>query len=504
MHRNADGRRLTRRAVLVGALVFMLAHNGADRALSQAEHSRHSTSEPAVDCVLPGDSRCEEWTVSHDVGQFDRMSGMAASPDGSRVFVTGTNGVSGQASNNFITAAFDGGTGAFLWTATYDGPAGIEDVPRMVRVTPDGATVIVAGGINNAGIGQDRTDYGIVAYDAATGIRRWVSTYDSGLYDLPMDLTVSPGGEELYITGMSRGALGGVDLDFVTVGIDVASGDRLWVARDTSNRDGSYDTPLAVEASPDGKTVAVAGFWQVPGGKLAYGVLAYRAGDDEQAGQRLWQETHGHGWAWDVAFSPDSSRVYVTGEDQRGDTQVFDFGTVAFDAATGSKLWVDDYSTCRQSCTTYSLAVGPDDTVYVSGEGVTEHNAALASMDMHTVAFRGATGERRWVSVYDVLTRDQYRTTVRVSPSTGEVLVGGITYFYQRGAELTTVSLDVVTGAVRWDARYGLPTSGARFDPSVPAFALAKDHVFIGGIRAEGAGALASSDYFVAAYGLGT
>jgi hypothetical protein len=64
--------------------------------------------------------------------------------------------------------------GGQLWASLYDGPAGTGGYAFAVAVSPDGATVFVTG--NSFG-GASGTDYDTVAYDAATGARRWASRY---------------------------------------------------------------------------------------------------------------------------------------------------------------------------------------------------------------------------------------------------------------------------------------------------------------------------------------
>src|SRR5437870_459791 len=63
---------------------------------------------------------------------------VAASPDGSKVFVTGTL-VAGGDRRDFGTVAHDASTGGVLWARSYDGPAGSGDQAFDLAVSPDGS-----------------------------------------------------------------------------------------------------------------------------------------------------------------------------------------------------------------------------------------------------------------------------------------------------------------------------------------------------------------------------
>jgi hypothetical protein len=63
------------------------------------------------------------WDVRYSQpGSFDAGTAVAASPDGSRVFVVGDLGTTDP--GDVATVAYDAATGAQLWAATFNGPGG--------------------------------------------------------------------------------------------------------------------------------------------------------------------------------------------------------------------------------------------------------------------------------------------------------------------------------------------------------------------------------------------
>ena len=151
------------------------------------------------------------WTRRYDgpASGDDYVTGMAVSPDGSRLFVTGFG--SGVASgNDYATVAFDASTGTRLWTRRYDGPARAQDAAEDVAVSPDGSTVFVTG--NSRGV-TSGSDIVTIAYAAVSGTTRWTARYDgpAGVNDEGVAVVPGPYGGTVFVTGWSVGAAHGAD-----------------------------------------------------------------------------------------------------------------------------------------------------------------------------------------------------------------------------------------------------------------------------------------------------
>src|SRR5207244_1524853 len=113
--------------------------------------------------------------------------------------------------------------------------------------------------------------------------------------------------------------------------------------------------PYALAISRDGKRLYAAGTVARAGGGADSAVVAYAAA----SGRRLWASLyHGRGrsaveWMGQIAVDPKGRAVYVTGVSRgQGETRNrqarfrtpnLDWVTVAYDGATGRRLWVDDY-----------------------------------------------------------------------------------------------------------------------------------------------------------------
>jgi hypothetical protein len=90
----------------------------------------------------------------------DAAASVAA--NGSKVFVTGKSRGS-TSSDDYATIAYSASTGAPLWARRYNGPGNGVDGARAVAASLDGSKVFVAG--NSTGSGTF-LDYATIAYQA--------------------------------------------------------------------------------------------------------------------------------------------------------------------------------------------------------------------------------------------------------------------------------------------------------------------------------------------------
>src|SRR5205823_3945643 len=123
--------------------------------------------------------------------------------------------------------AYNASTGAELWVSRYNGPAKDEDIANALGVSPDGSKVFVTGSsARRTGI----PDYATVAYDASSGGALWVRRYNGPGHfeDIATALGVSPDGSKVYVTGVSDGL---TSPDIATVAYNASTGTGLWVKR---------------------------------------------------------------------------------------------------------------------------------------------------------------------------------------------------------------------------------------------------------------------------------
>ena len=439
-----------------------------------------ATASPAGAASVPG--RAALWAARYPAAGSSPAS-VAISPDGSRVFVTGSLGFQ-QRTSNFATVAYDAATGARLWLTRYrglgyGGPADIAVSPdgtkvfvtgftteqgaccpdwlttvaydavtgrilwthrlsdpsrgESVVVSPDGATVFVTGGVeNHAG-----TEGYLVtlAYDAATGSRLWAARYPRPLSGIVQSAAVSPSGQTLFAGGVVTDAAGSAFI--LTLARDAATGETRWARL----QPGGDNTGAHVAASPDGSAVYVTATAPGASGGSSIVTLGYGA----ENGERLWSRAYSGGTAGSganaIAVSPDGQRVYVAGYAGTSDTAVVDFATLAYDS-DGHQAWVSRYGTALDngllSKGAIALGVSPDGReVYVTGHAA---GSARNSLSMATFGYDATSGQALWLARYAGPRDYAYPSALAVSPDGQRVVVTGSTFGNQPCCGAVTVA----------------------------------------------------------------
>jgi WD40 repeat protein len=299
----------------------------------------------------------ERWHAKYDGRDHgdDVAFALGVSPDGSAVYVAGyVDGAYG----NYGIVAYDATTGAQLWDARFNGQGNSVDSVYALGVSPDGSSIFVTG----FSYGPSLTaDYTTLALDAATGVRKWIALYNGPQNDVDSasDLVVSPDGSAVFVTGYTNG--NDASADYATIAYDAATGTRRWIARYDGHD--AEDIPSAIGVSPDGSQVFVTGTSNrsdAPGDS-DYATIAL----DAATGARVWVARYDHADGYEVdralGVNPDGSAVYITGEADNAYT------TIAYDAATGAGIWISQAQRDRLDRPN-AMAVSPDgSTVLVTG-----------------------------------------------------------------------------------------------------------------------------------------
>ncbi len=153
---------------------------------------------------------------------IDEAASMAVSPDGTKVFVTGQS--QAGSIDEYATVAYNAATGAQLWVRRYHGPGNGDSRAFSAGVSPDGTRVFVTG---TSWGGASRYDFATLAYNAATGAQMWASRFNdrTNNSDTALSLAVSPTGNAVYVTGQRTAGIG---FHYETAAYNATTGAQKW------------------------------------------------------------------------------------------------------------------------------------------------------------------------------------------------------------------------------------------------------------------------------------
>jgi outer membrane protein assembly factor BamB len=403
---------------------------------------------------VPGGTQLWEAMFDGGAGRIAVADSVAASPDGSTVYVSGVTAAAGtletKPNRQLVTVAYNAATGAVVWTTVYKSTHHHPGGPTFVAVSPDGSQVFVEAATPFPG--QVRfAEYVTLAYNAATGAQEWETTSPAEYAAAKQGLAVSPDGSRLYITGLTG------QIAYHTLALSTATGTEIW-SSDYAFRRNSDQTASFIAVSPDGSEVFVVG---------QAGVVAY----DAATGNQLWAVPYKLGAErrfQSLAVSPDSSTLYVTGKG--AEFRLHGYETIAYNARTGTRLW-RQHARGQLLTEASSVAVNPDGSaVYVTGD--------LHSKTAATIAYNAATGAREWTRMYAGLDdAGAYARQVEVSPDGSTVYVLATTTVAGQYAYLV-FAYDAATGARLWASRFAGPSG----EPDTPLdMAVSETGVFVTG-----------------------
>jgi len=312
-----------------------------------------------------------------------------------------------------------------------------------------------------------------------------------------VDDVVNEDGSVVFVTGSVRTASTGDD--YGTVAYDAITGNELWSRR----HDGpahAFDRATAIAIDPLGSAVFVTGMISTTMDGGDFGTIAY----DAATGAKLWSRHHDGNGAGDVAsdigVSPDGSRVFVTGRSVV--TRGGDYTTIAYDAATGAQLWMSRYDGPRKvNDNSRALAVSGSQ-VFVTGRS----RATGTKFDYATVAYDAATETEDWVQRFDGPS-DSYpgfneddAQAIDVAPDGSQVFVTGYTATGSDELSYTTIAYDAADGSQQWVRFYLGPS---RFYAIANAIDVSPDGSVVA-VTGDDVGQFSGADYLTVAYDAAT
>ncbi len=276
------------------------------------------------------------WTAGGISTGFDtagQAARMTTDAFGNVAVVSGPAGGSNLAVTSYTAA------GSFRWRSVVSPPAGTFGTfaGAWVAAAPDGDLLAVGYTVNANGrpIGSTLVRY------ASDGTLRW----RVDLVTIVSRLVVDSGGNA-YLT------IRGFDIQLLKYN---PFGVLLW---QTGNSTGSYIGAQSMALSPDETDVVLTGY-------VIGGATWVTAAFDSATGARKWLVTAAEGnGASDVVM--DVGRVYVTGVGNVGANRFLT--VVAYDRATGVRLWRRDSN--PPVCCAYGdrIALAPDGSLVVAGQ----------------------------------------------------------------------------------------------------------------------------------------
>jgi hypothetical protein len=223
---------------------------------------------------LDGSSGAVLWSRRFDSGFGSEFPAAVALDGAGDVFVTGST-----ASGNLDMLTFKLATrdGSLVWSAVYNGPAGLADQATALAVDMSG-NVTVSGLTANV---NGRPDYGIVRYRGSSGVQLWANRYNGtgNAVDGALSIVADPAGD-VYVTGYSDDLHQVADIASVKLSGD--NGSILWRNR-YGSVDGGVDIGFSTVLDVDG-SLLVAGSAENDSGGVDFVVQKI----DPATGTNIW------------------------------------------------------------------------------------------------------------------------------------------------------------------------------------------------------------------------
>jgi WD40 repeat protein len=390
-------------ALVASTAQTAFAATSAAAAHGTARQARTQHSGVAPDGSIPGGRQLwlDQFAGGNKRDAFDAT--LAASPDGSVVYVTGyTARPEKPRLGNLTTVAYNTSTGAEIWMAAYQGTRFHPNGGTLsITVSPNGNELFIAGGSFYIG--------SVFAYNAHTGGLLWET--DSGArHSRPAYLAVSPDSSLLYV--------GGNDTRDI-IGFHTLAAQSGNTAAPTAMTTFRYRNPAnQVAVTPNGSEVILTS---------QNATVAY----DAATGAQLWRvPAGGH-----EAISPDSSAVIVAKSKVQTSTGLWYYLITAYDPVSGAKLWAARYSTqYGTSRDEPAVALSPDgSTLFITGA---TNSSKCCKTQVVTVAYNASDGSELWTAGYTgpadssptgqalTVAPDGSDVYVLASTTTGDVIIG--------------------------------------------------------------------------------
>lgn len=307
----------------------------------------------------------------------DKVS--AITSDNNAVYITGW---SFTPSRDIVTIKYDAATGSRLWVKTYNGTGNGGDYGFAIAV--DGSGNVYVSGRSDVGGAQKFTT---IKYDASGNVvAGWPSVYTgafSSTFDQAQAVKVDGSGN-VYVTGKSGSA--GVE-DFLTLKIN-SNGTIAWAKKYNGTLNGE-DNAVALVLDNSAANVYVAGYSFRVGGVQDFMTIRYNASTGDSSAAASYNGPLGSTDVLTTMAIDNANNVYVTGY-SAGTGSGFDYATIKYNSSLAQQ-WVQR-TTNSGSDFPYSIAIdNAAGNIYVTGSSV----GSGTGYDYLTISYKN-TGVFNW------------------------------------------------------------------------------------------------------------
>jgi uncharacterized delta-60 repeat protein len=326
-------------------------------------------------------SGVHQWTMRYNGpgNALDEASDIAVDAGGN-VYVTGRSAAGAtEYTYDYATIKYSP-SGAELWVARYNGPAGQQDEATSITLDDEG-NVYVTGQSGHPALDSD---IGTVKYNSS-GVQQWAVEYDlTGNWDTGNDICVDDL-NNVYVTGFHSTDWGTAYLDFATVKYN-SQGVQQWSAGYNGTA-GNSDIAVAMGLDAAGN-VYITGYST----GTVYDLVTIKY---NPAGTSQWTKVYSSASPSidvpnEIKVDP-AGNVYITGAIS------FDYGTIKYNTS-GDQQWVARYDFNGNFDFASSIAIDASGNSYVTGSSAKAQSES--SNDFATIKYNPA-GVQQWTQRYE-------------------------------------------------------------------------------------------------------
>lgn len=380
----------------------------------------------------------EDWVTNSGTQNFFYKN--VSKQDGSgNIYVLGAT-LNGAGNYDILLAKYNN-TNTMLWSVTYAGAAGMDDIGADLMVDASGNVFVTGTAIQSV---SDSYDLVLIKYNSS-GTQQWVSFYNNTFgtpvaYDAGTSLTQDNSGN-IYVAGGSFG--NGTGADYVTVKFN-SLGMQQWAYRYNYNGNNDLATKIQYQASTSKLTVV--GGSQSSSSNWDFAVISYDlTGLSAPVIQRYSGTADGVDEVTDMATDA-AGNIYITGTSKYLGSG-FDIKTIKLNASLALQWSVTHNGAGNGDDKASAIQVDNAGNVFIAGYVST----STQGKDYVLLRYNSA-GVEQWVRYYNGENNLDDEANALTLDASGNIYVTGKSYFKQN-FDFYTIKYNSA-GSVRWTIAY--------------------------------------------------